>query len=89
MKNLIYLSGIALTLIIVQGTAFAEEEKISQQDFQQLVCSYMEDIGNKQEALTKLFSDTGSVLTSQQKETIQELATDQLNAESYCMGMNL
>jgi len=87
MKKLIYLSGVALTLI-VQGTAFAEAEKISEQDFKQLVCSYMEDIGNKQEALTKLFSDTGSVLTSQQKETIQKLATDQLNADSYCSGFS-
>jgi hypothetical protein len=48
----------------------------------------MKDIGNKQEALTKVWSDTGAVLTSQQKETIQKLATDQLNADSYCSGFS-
>ncbi|WP_041619607.1 hypothetical protein [Stanieria cyanosphaera] len=87
MKKIIYLSGVALTLM-VQGVAFAETEKISQKDFQQIVCSYMKDIGNKQEALTKVFADTGAFLTSQQKETLKKLATEQLNSQSYCRGFS-
>jgi hypothetical protein len=88
MKQIIYISGIVLCLTLPR-VALAESNQLSNVDFKQLACSYMADIGDKQEALTELYSDIQSVITDNQKETLEKLATNQLNANNYCNNVYL
>ena len=88
MKKLIYISAATLAFA-VQGVAFASGQSISNSDFKQIVCSSLQESNDKVEALTKVFSMTQSVITSQQKQTLVNLANDNLSSQSYCKNVDL
>lgn len=87
MKNLIYLAAATLAFA-VQGAAFATNT-LDDVDFKQIVCSSLQGSNDKVEALTQVLSMTQSVITSQQKQTLVNLANDDMNSQSYCQNVDL
>jgi hypothetical protein len=87
MKNLIYLAAATLAFA-VQGAAFANNT-LDDVDFKQIVCSSLQESNDKVEALTQVLSMTQSVITSQQKQTLVELANEDMNSQSYCQNVDL
>jgi uncharacterized protein (DUF1501 family) len=87
MKNLIYLAAATLAFA-VQGVAFATNT-LDDVDFKQIVCSSLQGSNDKVEALTQVLSMTQSVITSQQKQTLVQLANDDMNSQSYCQNVDL
>jgi hypothetical protein len=89
MKKLIYIS-VATLAFAIPGVAFADNSSdIEDRDFKQLVCSSLEGSDNKVESLTQVLSMTQSVITPQQKQTLVQLANDDMNSQSYCQDVDL
>ena len=90
MNKLIYLSAVTLTFAL-QGIAFANtnNEGMSQDDFQQLVCSYLDEYSDKRQALTEVLAVTESSIDRAQKETIIKLAKDRISPQSFCRNVKL
>ncbi len=86
MNKLIYISSIALALAF-PSIAFANES-INSQDFKYLVCSYIEDSNNLDEALIKIDAVADELtLDVSQEEILDNLYYGDLSSENYCMGL--
>ena len=87
MRKLFYISTVFLVLAI-QKTTLASSDTINSQDFQYLVCSYIEDSSSLEDALGNI-NDVIAKLTisDSQEETIQQLADRTLTSESYCVDL--
>ena len=86
MKNLFYISTIALTFAF-QGSALANSQQtdltMDQRDFQQLVCAYMEAMP-KEEALAELKVMTESMLSETQQITMEDLSNSNAAVQNLC-----
>lgn len=89
MKKVLFFSILSL-FFASQGSAFANEAGgLSDQDFTQLTCSYLSETDNKTEALTQVLADTQSVISSEQKQTLEDLMTEEISVKDFCKGIEL
>ena len=87
MRKLFYISTVFLVLA-VQKTTFASSNTINSQDFQYLVCSYIEDSSSLEDALDNINNVIDKLtISDSQEETMQQLADQTLTSESYCVGL--
>jgi hypothetical protein len=88
MKKLAFISILSL-FFANQGATLASGSGMSDRDFTQLTCSYLDETSDKTEALTKVLSDTQSAISAEQKQTLEQLMTDEISVNDFCKGVKL
>jgi hypothetical protein len=88
MKKLIYITAATLAFT-VPGVTLAANPGLDDADFKQIVCSSLKSSNDKVAALTEVLSLTQSVITSAQKQTLVNLATNKINSQNYCRTVKL
>jgi hypothetical protein len=91
MKKLVFLSVLSL-LFANQGATLANNSNnvmISDRDFTQLTCSYLNQTSDKQKAVTEVLAVTETVITDEQKQTLEDLMTNKILVNDFCQGVQL
>jgi hypothetical protein len=88
MKKVLFFSIVSL-FFANQGATLANTSGMSDQDFTQLTCSYLNEISDKREALTEVLTVTESLISNSQKQTLKDLMTDTISVNDFCQGIKL
>ena len=87
MSKVIYASSIAIALFFSK-IAFASNNAINTKDFQYLVCSYIEDSNNLNDALVKIENAISKLdINPSQEEILYNLGDQTISPEDYCQGL--
>lgn len=86
MKKLTYIFGIVIAL--TTPTITVANESIDSEEFNYLVCSYIEDSENLESALNKIDNVADDLLlTNTQQQILEDLEEGTLTSEVYCEGL--
>lgn len=88
MKNLIYLSATAISLFL-SGNALANNSQgMAEVDFKQFVCGYLEFESDRDAAVDMIESQIGSIISSRQQQTLNDIRQSNSAVQSLCSNMN-
>lgn len=84
MKKLVYLSAATVSLFL-SGTAMANNSQgMADVDFKQFVCSYLEFESDRNSAVDIIESQIGSVIDSQQQQTLNDIRRSESAVQNLC-----